>query len=111
MVEHETLQPDYGTGQKTLGIYVLGLVICSLLTILAFWVVMTGNYSKEETFLVIYVCAFIQFFVQLICFLRLNMQTVQGRNNVISITFTGVILASILLGTLWIMYNLSYNMG
>lgn len=107
---HDAKQPDYGTGQKKLSIYLLGLLICSILTLLAFWVVIANPLGKHETFIMIYSAACLQFFVQLICFLRLNTQTEQGRMNVMAILFTGVILLSIIIGSLWIMFNLDYNM-
>lgn len=110
MNHHESAQPDYGTGPKNLPIYLVGLVSCSILTLLSFWVVITNQYSKWETFTIIYTSACIQFLVQLICFLRLNIQTMQGRTNVMSLLFTGVILTSIIVGSLWIMWNLGYNM-
>lgn len=103
-------QPDYGTGQKKLSIYIVGLIICSILTVLSFWMVMANQFSKLEIFIVIYSAAFIQFFVQLICFLRLNIQTEQARTNVMSFIFTGIILISIIVVSLWIMANLQYNM-
>ena len=103
-------QPDYGTGQKKLSIYVIGVISCSILTLIAFWAVMSNRFAKWEIFTVIYTAACIQFLVQLICFLRLNTQTEQGRVNVMSVLFTIVILTSIILGSLWIMWNLDYNM-
>jgi cytochrome o ubiquinol oxidase operon protein cyoD len=110
MGHHESHQPDYGTGQKTLGIYVAGVLGCTVLTLFSFWVVMAGGMSKAQTFTAIYVSAIIQFFVQVICFLRLNTQTEQSRMNVMSLVFTGIILLTIVVGTLWIMHNLQFNM-
>lgn len=110
MSDHEIAQPDYGTGQKKLGIYTFGFVLCSILTLLAFFTVMSGAYSKTFTFVMIYSAACLQFVVQLIYFLRLNVQTKQGQTNVMSFIFTLVILTSIVLGSLWIMWNLNYNM-
>jgi cytochrome o ubiquinol oxidase operon protein cyoD len=78
--------------------------------LLAFWVVMTHQYSKLTLFTVVYTAAIIQFFVQVICFLRLNTQTPQARTNVMSIVFTIVILITIVIGSLWIMGNLNINM-
>ena len=109
--EHdESPQPDYGTGQKKLSVYTAGFISCILLTLFSFWAVLSGKFSKGETFALIYVAAIIQFFVQLICFLRLNTRTPQAKNNVISLVFTGVILMSIIIGSLWIMWNLNYYM-
>jgi len=110
MHNHEINQPDFGTSQKKLGIYIVGFITCSILTLISFWTVMSGQFTKWEMFIIIYAAAFIQFFVQLLCFLRLNTQTKQGRTNVMSIIFTGVILTSIIIGSLWIMWNLHYNM-
>lgn len=110
MNHRESSQPDYGTGQKNLSIYVVGIISCSILTLVSFWVVMSHQLPKWETFTIIYSTACIQFIVQLICFLRLNIKTEQGKTNVMSFIFTGVILISIIIGTLWIMSNLNYNM-
>lgn len=110
MSQHEVPQPDYGTGQKKLGIYFIGFVSCTLLTLFSFWVVMTAKFSRLEAFALIYSSAIIQFFAQLICFLRLNTQTEQGKNNVLAFVFTSVILVTIIIGSLWIMWNLNYYM-
>jgi cytochrome o ubiquinol oxidase operon protein cyoD len=110
MNHHENYQPDYGTGQKTLGIYLVGLISCAILTLIAFGTVMANQFPKWEIFLIIYSAALIQFLIQLICFLRLNTQTEQGKMNVMSIIFTIVILISIITGSLWIMWNMNYNM-
>lgn len=108
--EHESQQPDFGTAQKKLSVYTAGLISCILLTLFSFGVVLSGKFSKGEAFVLIYVAAIIQFFVQLICFLRLNTHTPQAKNNVASFVFTGIILMSIIIGSLWIMWNLNYYM-
>ena len=107
---HAVDKVDYGTGQKKLGVYLIGVISCAILTLISFWVVMSSGLAKWQVFTIIYSSACIQFIVQLICFLRLNTQTEQGRMNVMSIVFTGVILTSIIIGSLWIMWNLNYNM-
>lgn len=110
MHQHETNQPDYGTGQKKLGMYVMGIIGCAILTLIAFWAVMYSQYSTHTIFAIIYTAAVVQFLVQVICFLRLNTETQQGVTNVMSLVFTGVILVSIISGSLWIMWNLNYYM-
>jgi cytochrome o ubiquinol oxidase subunit IV len=107
---HEVSQPDFGTGKKKIGIYIFGLISCVILTLIAFGAVMANILPKWEAFIIIYSAACIQFVVQLLCFLRLNVQTEQGMMNVMSIIFTGVILTSIIIGSLWIMWNVNYNM-
>ena len=104
-------QVDFGTGQKKLSIYILGIISCAILTLVSFWAVMASQLSKGQIFAIIYVAACIQFIVQLICFIRLNTQTEQGKNNVMAFVFTGVILVSIIVGSLWIMWSLNYYMS
>lgn len=108
-MEHAT-QPDYGTGQKKLGVYLIGLAGCIILTLVAFGAVMFNVFTKWQVFAIIYAAACIQFLVQVVCFLRLNTETEQGRTNVMSIIFTFIILISIVAGSLWIMWNVNYNM-
>lgn len=102
--------PDFGTGQKKLGIYVFGVINCAILTVIAFWAVMSKQFDLHNTLFIIYTAAVIQFLVQVICFLRLNTKTEQARTNVLSILFTLVILVSIVIGSLWIMWNVNYYM-
>lgn len=111
MDHHDISQPDYGTGQKKLGMYLIGFISCSILTLISFWAVMSEKFTRWEVLSIIFGAALIQFFVQVICFLRLNTQTEQGRTNVMSLLFTGVILLSVVIGSLWIMWNLAYYMG
>lgn len=103
-------EPDYGTGQKKLGLYLVGFISCSVLTLFSFWSVMSQRFSKLEVLALIFSSACIQFLVQVIFFLRLTTQTEQGRTNIMTFLFTGVILISIILGSLWIMWNLNYYM-
>jgi cytochrome o ubiquinol oxidase subunit IV len=103
-------QSDYGTGEKKLGIYIIGLICCVFLTLIAFGAVMTNLFSRWQVFTIIYAAAIIQFFVQVICFLRLNTKTEQGQINIMSIIFTFIILFSIVAGSLWIMWNVNYYM-
>lgn len=110
MNHHESIQPDYGTAPKKLSVYLIGVMICVVLTLIAFFAVMKGEFSRMERFVIIYSSACVQFIVQLVCFLRLNTQTDQGKINVMALVFTGVILLCVIFGSLWIMWNLNYYM-
>lgn len=103
-------ETDYGTGQKKLGIYLIGFVSCTILTLFSFWSVMSQRFSKFEVLVLILSSAGVQFLVQVVFFLRLTTQTEQGRTNIMTFLFTGVILISIIVGSLWIMWNLNYYM-
>jgi cytochrome o ubiquinol oxidase subunit IV len=103
--------PDFGTGQKKLGIYSIGFIACVLLTVIAFATVISARFTPMVTLAIIFIAACLQFFVQILCFLRLNVATEQGKINVMSFVFTGVILVSIIAGSLWIMWNCNYYMS
>lgn len=106
----ENHHPDFGTGQKKLSIYIFGVISCAVLTFIAFNVVMANHFSTLKILTTIYLAAIIQFFIQVICFLRLNTETPQAQINVMSILFTLVILITIVAGSLWIMWSLNYYM-
>ncbi len=110
MEEHTSNHSDFGTGEKKLGMYVIGFVCCTILTLFSFWAVVAQRFSRSEVLAIIFVAAILQFFVQVVCFLRLSNKTEQGKMNIMTFLFTAVILVSILLGSLLIMWNLDYNM-
>lgn len=106
-IQHE---PDYGTGKKSLSVYLTGVILCVILTLVAFMAVMRPDLPDGPTFVIIFSAAILQLFVQVFCFLRLNGKTEQGRVNLISFMFSILILLVVIIGSLWIMYNLNYNM-
>jgi len=110
MNESVMSEPDFGTGKKKFNVYVIGLVLCLVLTLIAFWAVMPPKYSPTITFSLIFIAAILQFLVQVVCFLRLNAATEQSRINLMSFLFTVVVLVAVVAGSLWIMWSLSYNM-
>ena len=104
------LSKEFGVGQKTYGIYILGFILCIILTLIPFYAVMHQAASKQGLLVILFVSAILQFFVQTICFLRLNCQNEHGKMNVLVLTFTGVVSFIIIGGSLWIMSNLNYFM-
>ena len=113
-------EPDYGTGKKNLKVYLVGFVLCVILTLIPFHMVdhalpsiESGTLShgtKAFLFLVMFSCAIVQFLVQVACFLRLTSKTSQGVTNILSFVFSIVVLVVIVGGSVWIMANLNYNM-
>lgn len=103
-------EPNYGVGDKSLIIYIIGFVLCILLTLIPFATVMYASWSLGIKMGILLVSAIAQFFVQVICFLRLNVQTLQGKMNVMSFIFAIIVLFVVVGGSVWIMWNLNYNM-
>ena len=103
-------EPDYGTGKKTLSVYVIGVSLCILLTLIPFGVVMRDLMSRTHMIWTLIICALLQLMVQVVCFLRLNTQTEQGKSNVMCFLFTIVVALVVVGGSMWIMHHLNYNM-
>lgn len=95
--------------QKTLGGYVVGLVLCLVLTFLAFGLVQGHYYDVVKTDGLLATLAVIQLIVQCVFFLRLNMGK-EGQWNLLPFLFAILIIAILVGGSLWIMINLNYNM-
>lgn len=101
---------DTGLANKTFGAYAFGFMLCIFLTILPFYAVMHQLAPRGTLISWIFIMAAIQFFVQIICFLRLKADSDQGKMQIWSFIFTGLIAVVVIGGSLWIMANLNYNM-
>lgn len=106
----EHSNPDYGMAAKNLGIYIKGIILCVILTLAPFAAMHYKQYFSGYVFSIILIAAVLQFFVQLKCFLRLNYVSEQAKLNVLSFVLSIVLLLILVFGSLWIMWNLNYNM-
>ena len=87
--------------------YVIGFVLSIATTLLAYFSVVYETLPKETLLYVVVVIAIIQLVVQLVFFLHLGRGS---RWKVISLLFALLIIVIVVVGSLWIMYNLDYNM-
>ncbi|KII76675.1 cytochrome o ubiquinol oxidase subunit IV [Vibrio renipiscarius] len=102
-------QSHAGQAHGSVKEYVTGLVYSIVLTIIPFSMVMFDLGSTQLTIAVIMVTAIAQILVQLIFFLHMNTSSEQMWNTT-SAVFVVVIVAIILIGSLWIMEHLNHNM-
>ncbi|HEV2613302.1 MAG TPA: cytochrome o ubiquinol oxidase subunit IV [Gammaproteobacteria bacterium] len=100
---------NYGTSPKTLSAYIIGLFLSLLLTVIAFLLVGKHMLSNSSLYIAVSILAVIQFCVQSLCFLRLNAGP-EGRWNLYPFMFAVFVVFVVIGGSLWIMYNLNYNM-
>ena len=103
-------EPNYGTSKKTFPFYFVGLLLCVVLTIIPFFAVQHHLVSHGMKLFVVFASAILQFLVQVICFLRLTPRNQEGKLNILSFVFTTFVLLVVVLGSIWIMVNLNYNM-
>ncbi|MCD9536733.1 cytochrome o ubiquinol oxidase subunit IV [Photobacterium carnosum] len=107
--EHSTAHGQGGQAHGSIKEYVRGLVFSIILTIVPFAMVMAGVGSTQFIIGVIMVFAVAQILVQLVFFLHMNTSSEQMWNTS-SAVFVVVIVAIILIGSLWIMDHLNHNM-
>lgn len=94
---------------KTYRSYVIGFLLSIIITITAFYIAVCKIFSAANSYIMIYILAIIQLYVQLVFFLHLSDHS-KTYWNIVSFVFTLVIIIILVSGTLWITYNLYTNM-
>ncbi|SHE33777.1 cytochrome bo3 quinol oxidase subunit 4 [Loktanella atrilutea] len=103
---HDHAAHDHGTIRS----YVTGFVLAVILTVIPFYVVMTGGLpSRDLTVFVVLATATVQIVVHMYYFLHMKPGT-EGGWSMISLIFTLIILGIMLAGSVWVMYHLNANM-
>ena len=98
-----------GEGHGSVGSYVTGFILAVILTVIPFALVMTHAMSPGGILGVVAVLAFIQVIVHLVYFLHMNGSSAQ-RWNVMAFVFAVLVVGILIVGTVWIMENVSFNM-
>ncbi|MFB6422095.1 MAG: cytochrome o ubiquinol oxidase subunit IV [Candidatus Malihini olakiniferum] len=89
--------------------YIIGFIMSVILTGIPFYLVMSGEEQPSAIMVGVIVCAVVQILVHLICFLHLNSSSEQ-RWNVVALVFAILVIAIVLVGSIWIMLNAHHNM-
>lgn len=103
--DHHSASASHGSVKQ----YSIGFVLSIILTILPFGMVMSGGFSKSTLLAVVGLAGIVQIFVQLVFFLHMNASEEQ-RWNVIAFLYTILTLAILLIGSVWVMNYLHFNM-
>jgi len=100
-----TLDHDHAKVRYTS--YVIGFVLSIMTTLLAFFFVSNHLWPMQTLIYVVLGIAVVQLAVQMVFFLHLG----QGNKwKAITFWFTILVVLVVVIGTLWIMNNLDYNM-
>ena len=99
-----------GAGHGTMKDYAIGFVLSVILTAAAFGIVMSHVMAPEPTVFTIAGLAAVQVMVHLVCFLHLSTASAQ-RWNVTAMAFAIVVVVILIVGSLWIMHNMSEHMA
>lgn len=93
----------------TLTKYIIGFVLSLVLTMVAYLMVTETVFAGTEMVLILGVLALVQMVVQLFFFLHLG-DEVGPRYKLASFLFMAAILLILIVGSIWIMNNMNYNM-
>ncbi len=105
-----TFDTDTGASYGTYQSYIVGFVSSIFLTLFSFFLVIYAALPPKTLYVVVGALAITQFFMQLVFFLHLNTHS-KSAWNLLSFLFTFVVVLVLVIGTMWIMYNLYANMG
>ncbi|AKL40715.1 cytochrome o ubiquinol oxidase subunit IV [Serratia marcescens] len=104
---HETSHG--GASHGSVKSYLVGFILSIILTVIPFAMVMNGTASHSTILAVVVGMAVIQVIVHLVYFLHMNTSS-EERWNLVALLFTAMIIGIVVVGSLWIMYNLNINM-
>ena len=94
---------------QRVGVYLVGLVLASVLTLTSFYVAGTDLVWAPSIPVALVVLAIAQMGVHLVFFLHITTGP-DNTNNVMALAFGVLIVILVIGGSLWIMANLNYNM-
>lgn len=89
--------------------YILGFLFSIILTVAAYFMVVDKSMGSVFTTAVILALAFLQLFIQLYFFLHLGRDS-KARLHLIFFIITFGLVLTVIVGSIWIMYHLNYNM-
>lgn len=92
-----------------LHIYVIGFVLCILLTLASYFVLVEKFFSPDITLATIIGLGLVQAFLQLFFFLHLG-QEPKPKWHTFAFYCMVTVLLVLLIGSFWIMYNLNYRL-
>lgn len=89
--------------------YTLGFVLSIIFTLIPFYIIKVSGLSNTLIIFIVFLSAIIQFFIQLFFFMHLGEEKAPKYNNG-SLWFTLLTTLIFVIGTIWIMFSLSYRM-
>ncbi|HJU49764.1 MAG TPA: cytochrome o ubiquinol oxidase subunit IV [Pseudogulbenkiania sp.] len=84
--------------------YGIGFFLSVILTVIPFWMVMSGKFSQHDTLIGIVAFAVVQIVVHLKYFLHLNFSK-EGRINTLSFLFTALVIVLLVALSVWIIFS------
>jgi cytochrome o ubiquinol oxidase subunit IV len=98
-----------GAGHGSVGSYITGFILSVVLTVIPFGLVMSGALPAATAVPICVILGVVQMVVHLIYFLHMNRSSSQSWNTA-ALVFTVIVVAILVIGSLWVMNNLNANM-
>ncbi|WP_459615883.1 cytochrome o ubiquinol oxidase subunit IV [Bordetella sp. 2513F-2] len=89
--------------------YVIGFILSIILTLAAFWLVMSDAAPRHLALPGIVVLCVAQLLVQLVFFLHMGLSK-SARENTTAFVFTLMVIAILVGGSVWVLHNMNANM-
>ena len=99
--------PEKASG--LLGSYLIGFVLSVVLTLLAYFGVTEGWFSDGSPMVALLALAVVQLIIQLFFFLHVGRET-RPRWKLLMLYLAVITVLVLVIGSLWVMYNLNYRM-
>jgi cytochrome o ubiquinol oxidase operon protein cyoD len=106
---HPSHAAGHGGSHGSWKSYIVGFALSLLLTLASFGAVMTGKLPHSAILPAIVLLAVAQLVVQLVYFLHMGTAPEQ-RSHLAIFLFTGLIIAIVVCGSLWVLHNMNENM-
>ncbi len=107
--ELNKINSAFGAEHATFASYTAGFLFSILLTLIPYEIARERLLEGADLLYIITGFALLQLFVQSIFFLHLNLRS-KAKWNLIVIVFTFIMVTFLVVGTIWIMQNLTNNM-
>jgi cytochrome o ubiquinol oxidase operon protein cyoD len=102
-------ETEENTSHGSVKSYTIGFILSIVVTLIPY-LALTSHAVAADTFLYVAVgAAIVQLLVQLVLFLHLSFKKASLLNSIL-VSYTGVMVLTIVIGTLWVMHNLNKNM-
>lgn len=107
--DFKVIDEQYEAGRQAMRSYVTGFVISIIFTLIPYFIVVNHMFGASSLVYAAVLFGLAQLLVQVVFFLHLHKKS-KPHWNLIVFIFTLLIVAIFVVGSLWVMYNLNYNM-
>lgn len=108
---HAHTAGHHDAGHGSVKSYLTGFALALVLTVVPFWLVMTGAAPASTLVPVIFAIGIVQVLVHLVFFLHINGSSAgDNRWNLMALLLTALIAAIVVIGSIWVIYQSNLNM-